>query len=327
MILVTGASGLVGSQIIRYLLSINKDVRATKRKTSNLEWTSDINEFIDWIETDILDIIKLDSAFIGITHVVHCAAIVSFDNSNNEQMHTVNIEGTKNILVLCQKYNVQKLIYISSIAALGRSSKSDEITEEAKWESSTTNSSYGTSKYLAEIEVWRAQEEGLTTLILNPSVIIGPCNWSSSSVKLFKHVKTGNPLHPIGSLNYVDARDVAKIVSLFLYNNIQAERFILNAGRVSYKDFFGLIAIAMNKKAPFLKISTSLAIFVSGVLNLVKIFTGIKTNITKEAVLLSQSNKIFSASKVEKALDYNFKSLDDSIQWTVEQLKNKASNS
>lgn len=83
----------------------------------------------------------------------------------------------------------------------------------------------------------------------------------------------------------------------------------------------------MNKKAPFLKISTSLAIFVAAVLNLIKIFTGIKTNITKEAVLLSQSNKIFSATKVEKALDYNFKSLDDSIQWTVEQLENKASNS
>lgn len=327
MILVTGASGLVGSQIIRYLLSTNKDVRAIKRKTSNLEWTSDINEFIDWIETDILDIIKLDNAFVGITHVVHCAAIVSFDNSNNEQMHTVNIEGTKNILALCQKYNVQKLIYLSSIAALGRSSKSDEITEEAKWESSTTNSSYGTSKYLAEIEVWRAQEEGLTTLILNPSVIIGPGNWTSSSVKFFKHVKTGNPLYPIGSLNYVDARDVAKIVGLFLYNNIPAERFILNAGTVSYKDFFGLIARAMNKKAPFLKISTSLAIFVAGVLNLVKIFTGIKTNITKEAVLLSLSSKIYSAAKVEKALDYNFKSLDDSIKWTVEQLENKASNS
>ena len=95
MILVTGASGILGSQIIRVLLQGNKSVRAIKRKSSNLTWTNDVNDNIDWVEADILDIISLDKAFNDITHVIHCAAIVSIDNSDDAQMHQVNVEGTK----------------------------------------------------------------------------------------------------------------------------------------------------------------------------------------------------------------------------------------
>jgi len=161
MILVTGASGILGSQIIRKLHTDNKSVRAIKRSTSDISWTKDINDSIEWNETDILDIINLDKAFEGITHVVHCAALISFDNSNDQQMHHVNIEGTKNVLALCEKHHIQKLIYISSVAALGRSSNADIINEDAKWESSNLNTAYANSKYLAELEVWRAQEEPL----------------------------------------------------------------------------------------------------------------------------------------------------------------------
>lgn len=325
MILVTGASGIVGSQIIRKLHADNKAVRAIKRSSSDVSWTKDINDSIEWVETDILDIIGLDKAFEGITHIVHCAAVVSFDNNNDPKMNNVNIEGTKNVLALCEKYHIQKLIYISSVATLGRPSNDGIVTEDSKWESSTLNTAYANSKYLAELEVWRAQEEGLATVILNPSVIIGPGNWNSSSVNLFKHVKEGNPLYPTGRLNYVDARDVANVANKFLSNNIQAERFILNAGMVSYKSFFSLVGKAMNKKAPFIKVSPSLAIFAASVLKVVKFFTGIKSNITKEAVLLSQLNILFSASKVEKVLDYKFKSVEESISWTCEHLENKAS--
>ena len=325
MILVTGASGILGSQIIRELLNANKSVRAIKRKSSDLSWTHDINQNIDWVEANILDIISLEKAFDEITYVIHCAAIVSFDNSNDAHMHQVNVEGTKNILTLSQKYRVEKFIYISSVAALGRSSKADVITEEAKWELSNLNTAYANTKYLAELEVWRAQEEGLPTIILNPSVIIGPGDLSSSSLNLFKHIVKGNPMYPIGGLNYVDVRDVAIIVCQFLSNKDQAERFILNAGIISYKSFFSLVANRMNKKAPFLNVNPSLAIFAASILRVVRFLTGIKSNITREAVLLSRLSILFSAKKVEKRLGYKFRTVEDSIHWTCEQLENKPS--
>ncbi len=326
MILVTGGSGVVGAQVIKKLIEQKIAVRATKRSSSDISWTSDINNSIEWVECDILDLPTLDKSFEGITHVVHCAAIVSFNNSIDSQMHQVNIEGTKNILALCQKHNVKKLVYISSVAALGRASNATIISENTKWEYSSLNTAYANSKYLAELEVWRAQEEGLSTVILNPSVIIGPGNWNSSSLHLFAYVKKEKPLYPIGSINYVDVRDVAKITNHFLFDATQGERFILNAGLLSYKNLFSLIAKNLNKKAPSLRISPPLAIFVAYILRIIRFFTGIKFNITKEAVKLSQLSVLFSSKKIEKTLSYKFRPVEDSIQWTCKQLENKSLN-
>lgn len=323
MILVTGATGIVGSQIVKKLHSLNLSVRALKRTNSDTSWTKELNDNIEWVNADILDIYSLDKAFEKVSFVIHCAAIISFDNSNDNEMHNVNIEGTKNILTLSQKHVIKKLIYISSVAALGRSKEEDLITEKAKWETSKLNTAYANSKYLAELEVWRAAEEGLPTIILNPSVIIGPGDWNRSSTNLFKHVKSGNPMYPIGSLNYVDVRDIAEITSLLLTKDLKGERFILNAGKISYQQFFSLVAKSMNKKAPFLKVSPRLAIFVASILRVVRFLTGIKSNITKEAVVLSQLNILFSAEKVKNELNFSFRTLEDSINWTCEQLENK----
>jgi nucleoside-diphosphate-sugar epimerase len=325
MILVTGATGILGAQIIRQLHIEKKSVRAIKRNTSDNSWTNDINHSIDWIEADILDLLKLDDAFKGVTHVIHCAAMVSFDNSNNEEMYNINVEGTKNILALCEKHQIQKLIYISSIASLGGSSNNNEITEESKWENSPLKTAYATSKYLAELEVWRAQEEGLSTVILNPSVILGPGKWQNSSMKLFNQVKKGFPFYPSGSINYVDVRDVALISKRFLFDNTEAERFILNAGNVSYKRFFSLVRTTLNKKGPFLKISSPLAIFAVMVLKVLRILTGIKSSLSKEAVLLSQLNIFYSSYKIEKHLNYKFRLIEDSITWTCKQMGSKVS--
>jgi nucleoside-diphosphate-sugar epimerase len=325
MILVTGASGILGSQIIRQLTKDNLKVRAVKRSTSDITWTKDINNFVEWFDSDILDIITLEKAFENITSVIHCAAVVSFDNSQDYLMHQVNIEGTKNILTLSQKYNIKKLVYISSVAALGRPTNTTLINEETKWEVSPLNSAYANSKYLAELEVWRAQEEGLSTIVLNPSVIIGPGNWNNSSLKLFNHVNQGSSLYPVGSINYVDVRDVASIAIKFLSTTVNGERFILNTGLITYKDFFSLIAKEMNKKAPSIKISPTLAIFAATMLKLVKFITGFKSTITKEAVLLSQLSILFSADKINQELSHPFIAVEDSISWTCEQLKTKIS--
>lgn len=323
MILVTGATGVVGSQIIKLLHKEGHSIRAIKRASSDTSWTQNINNNVDWVEADILDLYKLDKAFGGITHVVHCAAIISFDNCDDTLMHDVNIEGTKNLLSLCQKHAIKKLVYISSVAAIGRKENSNTITESAKWESSALNTAYANSKYLAELEVWRAHEEGLPTTILNPSVIIGPGKWNSSSLKLFSHVKNENPLYPTGSLNYVDVRDVAYITYAFLFNTIQGERYILNAGLISYQSYFNLIAAGLNKKAPSVRINATLAIFAAYLLRIVRFFTGIKFNITKEAVKISRLSIFFEAKKVEETLNFKFRPVEDSIKWTCEQLENR----
>lgn len=325
MILVTGATGIVGSQIVRDLVRSNYSVRAIIRATSDTSWLSDIRNSIEWVEADVLDLPSLEKAFENVTHVVHCAAVVSFDNSNDLLMNKVNVEGTKNMLSLSEKYSTKKFIHISSVAALGRSSNNTVITEKAKWVQSSLNTAYGISKYQSELEVWRAQEEGLSTVILNPSVVIGPGPWNNSSLNLFQHVKNGNPLYPVGSVNCVDVRDISNATLKLIDNDIEAERFILNSEMVPYKLFFGLVAKAMNKKAPSIKIYPSLAIFVASFLKAMRFLTGFKTNITREAVILSQLNIMFSSEKAEQVLGIKFRPIEESVEWTYQQIVGKTS--
>lgn len=325
MILVTGATGIVGSQIVRDLIQNKYTVRAIFRATSDTSWLSDIHDSIEWAEADILDLPSLETAFEGVSHVVHCAAVVSFDNSNDQLMNRVNVEGTKNLLALSEKYKIKKFVHISSVAALGRSSNNSLITEEAKWVQSSLNTAYAISKYQSELEVWRAQEEGLPVVILNPSVVIGPGPWTNSSLNLFKHVKDGSPFYPIGSVNCVDVRDVSEAALKLVANEVEGERFILNGEMITYKSFFGLVAKAMNKKAPSIKINPSLAIFVASLLKIVRALTGFKTNITREAVILSQLNILFSSKKAKQVLGINFRPVEESVTWTCQQIADKTS--
>ena len=170
MIFVTGASGLVGSHLIQSLLSKGKKVRALYRQAVPVFAGS---EQCEWIQGDILDPIGLMDALEGVDYVYHCAAIVSFAPSAAVKMLQSNVEGTANVVNACLEQKIKKLIFVSSVAALGRIRENEAIDESMHWTPATSNSVYGQSKYLAELEVWRAMEEGLPMAIVNPVIILG----------------------------------------------------------------------------------------------------------------------------------------------------------
>ena len=153
MIFVTGASGLVGSHLIQSLLSKGKKVRALYRQAVPLFAGS---EQCEWIQGDILDPIGLTEALAGVDYVYHCAAIVSFAPGAAAKMLQSNVDGTANVVNACLVQNIKKLIFVSSVAALGRIRENEAIDESMHWTPATSNSVYGQSKYLAELEVWRA---------------------------------------------------------------------------------------------------------------------------------------------------------------------------
>ena len=190
MVLVTGGTGLVGSHLLLKLAQQNKSVRALYRKGANLERvktvfsyysknSKSLYETIEWAEADLNDLPKLTLAFKDITHVYHCAAYISFDPSNYKILRATNIKGTANIVNLSIANKVEKLCYVSSVATLGYDA--DLITEETQWEGNQNQSVYAISKYGAEMEVWRASQEGVAAVIVNPGVILGPGFWNSGS--------------------------------------------------------------------------------------------------------------------------------------------------
>jgi dihydroflavonol-4-reductase len=265
MVLITGASGLVGSHLAIHLLENGESVRAIFREPISKEKTKSIFDLynrshlfskIEWIQGDILDIPALEFAFENIEYVYHCAAMISFDPKDESKLRKTNIEGTANIVNFCLSKNIKKLCYVSSIAALGDLLPHEKInTEEVEWNPEKPHSDYAISKYGAEIEVFRAQQEGLNVVIVNPGVILGAGFFDSGSGEIFTKVKNGLKFYTNGSTGFVAVTDVVKFMFQLMKSEIEGERFIIVSENVTYKNLLDTIATEFSIKKPSIQVT------------------------------------------------------------------------
>jgi nucleoside-diphosphate-sugar epimerase len=315
MIGVTGANGLLGSFIVRKLIDAGEAFVAFKREASDISLLADIQEKIQWRDLDLMNPITMDDALQGVTAVIHCAAMVSFNPAHADQISDINIKGTAHIVNACQANHIKRLVFISSVAALGRVKGQTVIDEKNKWVDNSLNTTYALSKYLAELEVFRGQEEGLSTVIVNPSVILAPADWQKSSAQLFRYVWNERPFYIEGSINYVDVRDVASICYSLLWSDIENQRFIVNAGTTSYKKFFEAVALNFGRKPPSVKLSK---IFLKIVASL-EVFRGWITRseplITQETARLAGTYFTYENKKIKNSIHFEFTTLENTLVW------------
>ena len=320
MILVTGATGFLGAELIHQLTSQNLQVRALKRKTSKIPDLIAANQLVEWVVADINEPENLADAFESVTQVYHCAAFISFDPKDKNKLIKINIEGTSNIVNLCVHHGA-RLLHVSSIAALGDAKKGEQITEKDFWEYNPHVHSYAISKYEGEMEVWRGIAEGLEAVIVNPAVIIGKNAGFTGSGAIFKLVKDGLKFYTDGATGVVDVEDVAKAMILLMNSEISDERFTLSADNLHYKDFFAAIADGFGVKAP----STEAKPWMLGIAwraaKLASIFTGKAPALTKDAARSSFNLSYYSSDKIKKAINFEFKPLKQSIAEVCEALK------
>ena len=256
MVLVTGGSGFLGSYIIKQLVEKGYTVRAIYRAHQPGSYTGpwwiakEIREKVEWVEGDVLDVVSLEDAMEGVDSIIHSAAVVSFSKKERARMYQVNVEGTANVVNLALEKNVRRLIHISSVAALGRTTGGGHVDEEKKWEDSKANTHYAKSKYKAELHVWRGISEGLEAVILNPSTILGYGDWNSGSSAIFQNIFKEFNWYSSGINGFVDVEDVARAAILFLENTISEQRFIVNGDTWSFKKLQDTIAGCFGKKRP-----------------------------------------------------------------------------
>ena len=317
-ILVTGAAGLVGGELLKQLLAEGYNVTAIYHSTPlSVTHPNLIAE-----QCDILDITGLHEVMEGITHVHHCAALVSFESKEKYRLLKINIEGTANVVNACIDAGVEKLIHVSSVSALGRIRNGEVITEKMNWTEETSNSIYGKSKYLGEMEVWRGTGEGLQAVIVCPSLILGGNNWDSGSSAVFKSAWNEFKWYTEGGGGFVDVRDVARIMILLMNSEITNERFILSGENLSYRNVFTSIAKCFNKKPPYKKVTPFIAEIVWRLEALKAALTGKKSLLTKETAKTALTTVQFDNSKILTALPgFQFTSIDDTIKHTCEALK------
>lgn len=326
MILVTGGTGLVGSHLLFKLISNNEKVRATYRRKKTLDrvkhvfsyFSDDPETFfnkIEWVEADINDIPKLQDAFQDITYVYHCAAFVSFEPDKYKTLRKININGTANIVNLCISNNVVKLCYVSSIAAIGHDTNTEKlIDEKTAWNPEDDNSVYAITKYGAELEVWRGTQEGLDAVIVNPGIILGAGYWNGgSSGNLFKHINNGMRYYVNGVTGYVDVWDVINAMHQLMNSNIKNENFILVAENLSFKTFQIKTAKALTVKPPT-KEAKSWLLQTTWRLDWLqfKLF-GKRRSLSKQAAKSAVSVTKYDNSKIINTLNFQFKSIDESI--------------
>ena len=324
MILVTGATGILGRVIVLELLKQGKKVRATKRKSSNINdvkhsfqfYTENPEEFfnkIEWIDVDFDDIDSLKTALINVEEVYHCAAKVSFHPDDRKEMYHSNIVGTRNLLFACENSSVKKFCFVSSVAVLDGTDENGKVTEDSNFNPKLHHSKYAKSKHFSEMEVWRASAEGLKTVIINPGVIIGSGNWQSSSGEIFGTFEKF-PYAMSGSSNYVDVRDVANIAIALMERNIFGERFLIISENKKLVEVANLIRQQLGKSQA--KVLPKWILNVGYVLNLLLgwLITPLRllNRINIQAVT---SHHLLSNNKIKERLDYQFIPITESIDF------------
>jgi nucleoside-diphosphate-sugar epimerase len=325
MILVTGATGLVGSHLLYQLCKEEDKIRAIRREKSNLDsvkkvfayYSNDSKQLfnkIEWVQADLLHQLELEEAFHGITKVYHCAAWVSFNPKHKQKMIRNNVESTANMVNLCLKHQVQKLCHVSSVAAIGRSANSTIIDENSVWFDGPENSNYAISKYNSELEVWRGIEEGLDAVIVNPTIILGPGNWERGSSVMLNQVWKGMPFYTTGTNGFVDVRDVVSIMIKLMQSDMNSERFILCSESIPFKQMFDFIAQSLNKKKPQYKSSPLLTELGWRLAKLFSTVTRRAPLLTKETARASSGVSIYKNDKIKKLLNYDFIPVEQSAK-------------
>ncbi|MBS1563755.1 MAG: NAD-dependent epimerase/dehydratase family protein, partial [Bacteroidetes bacterium] len=250
-VFITGGTGFLGAYIIRALVEKGYAVRALRRRRQLPFFIpAAVFDKVEWIEGDVLEPASLENGMRGMDAVIHAAAIVSFSAADRLPMYQTNVDGTANVVNAALLTGVGRFVHISSVASLGREAGGGTVTEEKKWQDSRVNTHYAISKQLAEMEVWRGMGEGLNTVVLNPSTIIGYGDWNSSSCAIFKNVYNEFPWYTTGINGFVAVDDVAAAAVALMETPVRGERFIVNGDNWSFRQLFDTMADAFHKKRP-----------------------------------------------------------------------------
>jgi len=322
MILVTGASGFLGSELVKQLIANGESVRIIVRPSSDISDLASIKDKIEIMEGDILDVPSLEIAMDGIEKIYHSAAVIGYDDSFYDSMYKCNIEGTANVVNVALTKGIKKLLHVSSIAAIG-GKPNDLISEDTKWEKNEWTTHYGITKMLAEREVWRAEQEGLEVVVVNPGIILGSSsNENKATMRVFKRIACGKmPFYSNGTNGFIDVRDVAKICIQLMNSPVHSERFILINQNLSFKDYFERIAKRLNVQPPKRALNKTLGNVFLFADWMASTLSRRKRSFTKEIFKVSMEHFEYSNEKIKRQLDYTFIPFDETIDNIAQQLK------
>lgn len=273
---------------------------------------------IEWFKADINNIPQLEDAFTQITQVYHCAGLVSFDIRDRKKLRKINIEGTANMVNISLAKGVEKFCHLSSVAALGEEQPGKKITEKSERAKNKTYNYYEISKFGAEMEVWRASQEGLKVVIVNPAIIIGSGNWHSGSGRLFSQVDRGFPFRIPKESGFISVQDVVQAMIQLMDSPVVNRGYILVSEVQSFAAITDQIARVLQKKAPRYRL-TKWMIFMLWLGHSIRYIFGGKKEISFHNIPSFFKSVSFDNSKIQKEIGFRFTPVSEAIQRTGEE--------
>jgi len=328
MILVTGGSGFLGQHLVRHLSAQGLRLRALYHEHAPAGPGAQLPG-VEWMQCDLLDVYAVEEAMAGCTEIYHCAGMVTFNPRMREKMLHFNPESTANVVNEALIQGARKMVYVSSVAALGRSGDASKlIDEEQEWGENKYNSAYGISKYMAENEVWRGIGEGLCAVIVNPSVILGPGDWNNGSSQLMSVVNKDFPFYTKGVNGWVGVQDVIRAMTMLMASDVEAERFIVSSGNHPFREIFTMMAEAIGKKPPRYYAGS----FVTGLIwrlgGLYARLTGKNVAITKETARNAHGFSMYNNEKLLRAFPhFSYMPIEESIKYMADAFMRESTGS
>jgi dihydroflavonol-4-reductase len=323
VILLTGATGLLGSELCRQLVVDGQSVRILARRSSSMDALGPFRSAVEVHIGDITEPASLASATRGITHVYHVAGFVGFGGSKDRRLlHEINVTGTHNIVNACLDAGIERLVHTSSMAAFGRSADGGQLIDERQtWTRSRYNSEYAHTKYLAELEIHRGIAEGLDAVMVNPALIFGVGRPGENTRRIAESVRDGRlPGIPAGGTNVVDVRDVAEGHRLAMARGRIGERYFLGAENLSWREIIAILADAFNASPPSFVVPPPLAAVMAVISEAWAGVTRRTPQLTRETALNASRTYRYSNRKAVQELGCSFRLFSETARWLAEEL-------
>lgn len=324
-ILVTGGTGLLGAHLLQQLTAAGTPVKALCRTGSSRKVIEKVFAAyakdpvadlarVEWVTGDVTDYYSLEAALEGIDTVFHVAGYVSFRRGDRPKLEAVNIRGSANVVDAALYRGVRKVVYVSSVSALGRADLEDLITEETPWKNSPLNTHYAVSKYAGEREIWRGAEEGLEVLVVNPGLILGYGDWETGTGKIVKRIAEGQSFYTDGCNGWVDVRDTARAMIELNAAGVKGEKFILINENIPFDTAFAQMAKHLDAKAPHIKAGPWLIRFAVLTEWLKAKLLGKEPLVTRETAMTASLRSRYDNSKLSRYIPFSYTPFEDTLK-------------
>ena len=317
--LVTGATGLLGNNVVRRLLANGAEVRVLQRATSDPRALAGLD--VEIMHGDVRDAEAVKRACQGVEQVIHAAGHVHIGWSGNSTHQAINVEGTRNVTAGALASGA-RLVYVSSVDTLGFGTLQQPANEDTP--SQTKHPiPYQQTKRAAEEIVLAAVAQSLSAMIVHPAYIIGPWDWKPSSGRMLLEIANGRGIFvPRGGNDFCDARDVADGILAAAERGQPGRHYILGGEGLSYFDFWKLIGKMTGTPASWMKIDRPIVVATGWVGDLLGRITGHEPVFNSAAMQLSAQPHHFSYARAESELGYAPRpareALADSLNWFAE---------